>query len=492
MSLLGIDIGTTGCKAVSFSTDGKQLARSYREYQIIRKEEKREELDSVEIWNKIQETIREVAVQSPQDPVTALSVSSLGEAVIPVSSDGNILGNSILGSDVRGEEFVQLIDNQIGREAIFDRTGNLPGAFYSMPKVAWIKKYRPALYEQTAFFFTWSDFVCFMLGGKAGTNYSLAGRTLLFNVKTNEWDRKLFDHLGLDIVKFPQPVQSGTFLGYVKPEMADKLCLDKSVSIISGGHDQCCAALGCGIAKDSRSVMFGMGTFICVVPVFAGFPDKKSMYRNGMHIEHHVVPGSYISFIYNQSGGALIKWFRETFYSRITDHSVSFLPGYDEMFGEITDCSDDLLVYPGWGATGPPDFQPGGQGRISGFSLSHSRGDILRSILEGISFYIRDRFEILGYPFNHTNLLVATGGGCVSDKWLQITADVMGKTIIRNSVKEAGSLGAAIIAGVGSNVFKSYDKAIEMMVHRELEIVPDSKKKAIYQRKYELYKRIFI
>jgi xylulokinase len=398
------------------------------------------------------------------------------------------LGNSILGADSRGEEFVQMIENEFGKEAIFRRTGNLPGAFYSMPKIAWIKKYRPDLYEQTAFFFTWADFVCFMLGGNAVTNYSLAGRTLLFNVNTNEWDKQFFNHLELDIAKFSRPVQSGTFLGYVKPNIAKKLSLGKSVSIISGGHDQCCATLGCGITGNSRSAMYGMGTFICVVTAFSDFPDAKTMYNNKMHIEHHVVPGSYISFIYNLSGGALIKWFRETFYSRGTEHAGNLLPDYNKMFGEITDRHDDLLVYPGWGAAGPPDFQQGGQGRISGLSFSHSRGDILRAILEGISFYIRDCFEKLVFSFENTDLLVATGGGCVSNTWLQITADVMGKKVIRNSVNEAGSLGAAIIASVGSIVFKSYDEAIKQMIHRELEIVPDFEKNEFYRKKFELYK----
>jgi xylulokinase len=488
MSLLGIDIGTTGCKSVIFSVYGKQLARSYREYQFIGKEEGYSELDSVDVWNKIQETIREVAVQTTDDIVTALSVSSLGEAMVPVSSEGKILGNSILGVDRRGEEFVQLIENEFGTEAIFRRTGNLPGAFYSMPKIAWIKRFQPELYEQTAYFFTWADFVFFMLGGKAGSNYSLAGRSLLFNVKSNEWDRQLFEYLDLDIKKFPQPVQSGTFLGYVKPNIAEKLSLSKSVSIISGGHDQCCATLGCGITGNSRSAMYGMGTFICVVTAFSDFPDAKTMYNNKMHIEHHVVPGSYVSFIYNQSGGALIKWFRETFYSRGTEHAESLLPDYDNMFGEISDRPDDLLVYPGWGATGPPDFQQGGQGRISGLSFSHSRGDILRAILEGISFYIRECFEKLVFPFKNTDLLVATGGGCVSKIWLQITADVMGKPVIRNSVNEAGSMGAAIIAGVGSSVFKSYDEAVNQMIHKELEIVPDIVKNEFYRKKFELYK----
>jgi len=225
-----------------------------------------------------------------------------------------------------------------------------------------------------------------------------------------------------------------------------------------------------------------------VVPVFSQMPDPEIMFLNKLHIEHHVVPGSFISFIYTQSGGALIKWFKQTFSSTGQLVSENQQNAYNSMFDEIPDGLNDILVVPAFGATGPPDFLCGGQGCISGLSLSHTRGDMLRAILEGISFYVRDCFEKAEGPFSNLDFLVATGGGSVSGKWLQVTSDILGKPIIRNQVNEASALGAAIIAGKGLNIFSSFDEAIDFMVHKELTIVPDRSKKGFYDAKFERYK----
>ena len=266
--------------------------------------------------------------------------------MVPVSKNRQILGNSILGFYLRGAEFVELIQDKYSQSEIFRITGNLPGTFYSMPKIAWIKKYQADLYNNTDYFLTWVDFVCFMLGGMPVTNYSLAGQTLLFDILNCTWSDKLLDILGLDILKFATPRQSGTFLGYVRADIAEQLHLGKGVAIISGGHDQCCAALGSGIKSDSKSAMYGMGTFICVLPVFFQMPDIHSMYENNLHIEHHVIPGYFISYIFNQSGGALVKCIKQMFFSSEQQTFISPQNEYNAMFNEIPDSSSDVLVIP--------------------------------------------------------------------------------------------------------------------------------------------------
>jgi len=484
MSLLGIDIGTTGCKSVAFSLTGDQLARSYRDYEIVESKEGYAEFDPAEIWKKVKETIRDVAKQTSDDPVQALSVSSLGEAMVPVSEDGRILGNSILGSDPRGDEFINKLLESCSSHEIFRITGNLPGTFFSMSKILWIKKYRPELYLYTSYFLAWSDFICFMLGGIPSTNYSLACRSLLFDINNCTWSEELLNITGLDKTKFAPPLPSGTLLGYVNEKLAKHLHLGKNVSIVSGGHDQCCAVLGSGVKSGSKAAMYAMGTYICVAPVFSQIPDVDSMFANKLHIEHHVVPGSFITFIYTQSGGALVKWLRQMFMP------ADKKDAYDLLFDEITENLSDIIIIPKFGATGPPDFFSGNHGCISGLSLNHSRGDILRAALEGMSFYVRDCFEKLKGPFNDIDLFFANGGGSVSGKWLQITADILGKTIIRNKITEASSLGAAIIARKGCKLFATFDDSIDSMVKKDMIIYPDLSKKEFYDKKFEQYKII--
>lgn len=482
MSLLGIDIGTTGCKSVAFTLEGEQLARSYRDYEIVNSYEGYVEFDSLQIWEKVQETIRDVAIQTSNDPIRALSVSSLGEAMVPVSKDGKILGNSILGSDRRGDEFLDKLLEHFNSYEIFRITGNYPGTFYSLSKVLWMKKYQPELFFNTCYFLAWADFICFMLGGSPITDYSLASRSLLFDIHNCRWSEELLNKLDLDKTKFAPPMPSGSLLGFVTDDLAKRLHLEKNVEIISGGHDQSCATLGSGVKSGSKGAMYAMGTFICVVPVFSQMPDFELMYANKLHIEPHVVPGSFISFIYNESGGALVKWFRQTFMS--SDQKDA----YNCMFSEITENLNNIIVLPQFGISGPPDFLSGNQGCILGLSLTHKRGDILQAILEGISFYVRNCFEKSEGPFANIDLLYATGGGSVSQKWLQITADILDKPIIKNRTSETSALGAAIIAGKGSDAFASFLEAIDSMVKIEQTIYPSPSKKEFYITKFEQYK----
>jgi len=300
MSLLGIDIGTTGCKSIVFSIKGEQLARSYLDYEIISNSAGYAELDPFEIWEKVKLTIIDVASQTSDDPIKALSVSSLGEAMVPVSKDGKILGNSILGSDLRGSEFINILQQQIDPYNIFRITGNLPDTFYSLSKILWIKKYQSDLFLNTSYSLTWSDFIAFKLGGKATTNFTLADRSLLFDINSCKWSDEIFNVTGLDKSKFAPPVPSGSFLGYVRDDLAKKLHLGAKVAIISGGHDQCCAILGSGIKRGSNTAIYAIGTYLCIATVFSSMPDINSMFKNKLHIQHHVIPGSFVTLFYRK------------------------------------------------------------------------------------------------------------------------------------------------------------------------------------------------
>jgi xylulokinase len=488
MSLLGIDIGTVGCKAVVFSVKGEQLARSYRDYDIISEKDGYAELNSVEVWEKVKETIREVALQTMNsDPVQTLSTSSLGEAILPVTKNREILGNTLLGSDNRGIEFVEILESRYSSAQIFEITGNIPATFLSMSKVAWIKKYQPEVYRRTDYFMSWADFVCFMLGGVPVANHSLASRTLLFDIQKCRWSDEIFSVLDLDQTKLPPPKSSGNFLGIVNNDLAQELNLGNDVAVISGSHDQCCAAIGCGIKSGANAAMYGMGTFMVVVPVYSQLPDIRTMYSNKLHIEHHAIAGSFISFIYNQASGGMVKWFKQTFCAGKSNQPVGQQLTYADIFAEIKDEPNDIVVVPRFGATGAPDFMNGGKGCIHGLNLNHKREDILRAMLEGISFYVKDFFVDQEGAFTNIEFLTATGGGSVSDKWLQITADILGISIVRNKVSEASSLGAAIIAGIGCQIFSSFDQAIDSLVIQELTITPNPLMKEYYDAKYIRY-----
>ncbi len=483
MSLLGLDIGTTGCKAVAFNLDGEVLASSYRKYAILSDNKGTAELNSIYVWEKAKEIIKEVSTQTKGDPIEVLSISSLGEALVPVSEDRNILSHSFLSMDSRGGEYIRQLLDKFEESEIFRLTGNIPGSFYSLSKLAWIKNNDPKLYNSTDLFLSWADFISFMLGGEAVANHSLAARTLMFDIQKGKWSEDIIHSMGLDKEKLPLPCNSGSHLGYVNGKIADQLGLTNRVSIIAGGHDQSCAVLGSGIKNKSRSAMYGLGTFVCVAAVFPEMPEPEYMYEKRLHIGSHVIPDSYITFIYNLSGGALINWFKEVFGGKNLDFS--------ELFDEISGKENSIVAIPKFGTTGPPDFHSGSQGCFGGLSFYHKRGDILQAILEGTGFYIQDCFEKSGKVFERIDSLVATGGGSVSLKWLQITADILNKNVVRNRVNEASSLGAAIIAGVGSGKFSSWDEGVDCMVHQDIFLRPEGLNKGYYWEKFTRYKEYY-
>jgi xylulokinase len=491
MSLLGIDIGTTGCKSAAFSLDGQLLAASYEEYNIVSEETGYAELNSSEVWNKIKKTIKSVAAGTSSDPITALSVSSLGEAFVPVTKQKKILYNSILGLDSRGKEFIEILFSKIPEDEFYKINGNIPGTFYTMPKISWLRKYRPEIYNSADYFLLWADFVCFMLGAKPVTNFCLANRTLLFDINKCDWSEKIMNLMDLDASKFTPVIQSGMHIGTVTKEISAELLLPDGVAIISGGHDQCCAALGSGIS-DQNVAMYGIGTFICVVPVFPLIPDLQIMRQNKLNIEHHVAPGLFVTFLYNLSGGSLVKWYRDTFADTIHKQSLEKdESAYDLLFKEIPEKISDIIVIPRFGPTGAPDFLSQSAGCISNLSFDNTRGDILKAMLEGVTYYFKAYLPIIEKQGIKIDTLTATGGGATSELWLQITADIINKPVIKNRVTEAGTLGAAILGGAGSKLFSSINEGISMMVHRDLIFYPNEANVMMYEKKFKQYNRIY-
>ena len=490
MQLLGIDVGTTGFKVALFSAQGDLLAAAYREHNTLSPRPGQAELDARVIWENIQESIRQVTAVSPAADIKALSVSSLGEAVVPVSAARQVLGPSMLNFDSRGAEFLPELAPKLPDAHLYAINGNTLGNHYSLTKLLWIQKHQPRLYEQTYKFLHWAGFVAYMLGAEAAVDYSLANRTLLFDLDKADWSADLLRETGLDRDKLPRPVPSGTVIGRVPAALAAALGLPAGVAIVAGAHDQNANAVGCGVI-DAGSAVYGMGTFHCITPVFADPPPPQMMVDRGLNTEHHAVPGRYVSFIYNQ-GGSLVKWYRDTFAAR--EHEAAQREGrsvYPDLFAELPEGPGSVLVLPHFTTTGPPDFIADSAGLIAGLRLDTPRGAILRGIIEGAAYYLKEVVDTLPGTGIEIGDFRAAGGGSQSDAWVQTCADIFDRPLTRPMITEAGALGAAIIAGVGAGCFDSYEQAVGAMVHFDRVFEPDPARHARYQARYDLYRQIW-
>lgn len=490
MNLLGIDVGTTGCKAALFSAQGEMLASAYREYDVQSPQPGWAELDAAAVWQDIQSTIRSVMAVRPGTAVHALSVSSLGEAVVPVSDGRQILGPSLLNFDRRGAAFLPELAAQLTDERLYALNGNTLGNHYTLTKLKWIQAHQPDLYARAHKFLHWGAFVPFMLGADPALDYSLANRTLLFDLDRADWSAELLAVAALDREKLPALCPSGTAVGTVSPSIAAQLGLPPGVLIVAGSHDQCANAVGCGVL-DAGSAVYGMGTYHCITPVFTSRLDERAMIARGLNTEHHAIPGRYVSFIYNQ-GGALVKWYRDTF--AVAEHRQAQAAGrsvYPELFAELTPGPGTLLVLPHFAPTGPPSFISDSSGVIVGLRLGTQRAEVLQGIIEGITYYLQevvDSLPALGITIEQYR---AAGGGSRSDRWVQTCSDILDRPFVRPQITEAGTLGAAIIAGVGAAVFDSFAQGAAAMVRLERAFEPDPARHGRYRDRYEQYRRLW-
>lgn len=490
MSLLGIDVGTTGCKVAVFSEDGLLLSAAYEEYGIHGSRPERAELDAVEVWRKVKHCIRKVSAECDSDPVTALSVSSLGEAMVPVSKGRKILGPSVLNFDSRGEEYLEHLRTTLGRRQLYDITGNILGNHFSLTKLRWIKDHEPDRFRRTFKFLLWGSFVGFMLGAEPAIDYSLANRTLLFDIRRKTWSEELLNLAEIERSKLPNTVPSGTVIGRISEVVARDLGLPSDVTIVAGAHDQCAGAVGCGAIEEGHA-MYGMGTYTSVNCVFTELRGTEVMLERGLCTEHHAVPDKYVTLMYNR-GGATLQWFRDTFASPASCSPIEGASDiYAEMLSEMPSSPSPVMVLPHFSETGPPEFITDSSGVLAGLGLTTSRGDILKGILEGNTFYLRGCVESLPPTGIEIKDFRVVGGGSRSDSWVQISADIMGRPFVRTKVSEAGTLGAAIIAGVGSGVFPSVSAGVEAMVRLGETFYPDRGRQTLYDGKYEKYSRLW-
>jgi xylulokinase len=490
MSLLGIDVGTTGCKAAAVRDDGTFIASAYAEYPIQGRQPGWAELDAESVWQTVQETIARVAGECGADRIQALSVSSLGEAVVPVSADRRILAPSILNFDVRGEEYLPRLSVALGPEQLYRISGHALANTLGLPKLLWLQEHEPQLWGQAYRFLPWSSFVSFMLGAEPVVDYSLAGRLLCLDVDGQRWSAEILDRAGLDASKLPTTAPAGTPVGTVSDELAAKLGIDKGVAVVSGCHDQCAVAVGCGAVEEGLAAC-GLGTFVCMTPVFRERRDPSVMLRGGLNTEYHPAPGRFVTLIYNLGGG-LLRWYRDTFAA--AEHQQAKREGrdvYDALMAELPPEPSEVLVLPHFVATGPPEFITDSSGVAVGLHLSTKRGSILKGILEGVMFHMRECLDGLPETGIEVSEFRAAGGGSRSDAWLQICADIIGRPFMRAEQIEAGVLGAAMIAGVGCGAFASFEDAVAAMVRYGRTFEPDAQQQRRYQVRYEQYRKLW-
>ncbi len=416
---IGIDLGTTGCKAVLYSSEGTPLCEFNKEYSLICRDGLVEQ-DAEIWWSLVTEAIAFVTKDFGGENVRGISASTQGIAVVPVDRDGRTLANAISWLDVRATEEVRLLEERFGRDEIYRKTGKFANPEYTLPKLMWWKTNKPELFAAAHKFLLPLDFLNMRLTGRAICDYTIAGGTMAYNIVSKEYDCELLEFAGISEEKLPEVGCMGDFVGTILPEVAAATGLSAECRVYLGGQDQKLAAIGAGIDESSVTVSFGTAT--AVTKLTKVLPDEVNFSRFRFNDEYYSYEG-----VVSTSGAAL-KWAAGTVFGG---------KSYKEL---------DLLAEEAGTSAGVVfDTDLTSNGSISGITLGTTQGNIVYALFEGVSRAIAGFAERMG----DSERLYVFGGGSKSAIWCKILANISGKRIVALDTPETASLGAAILASEG-------------------------------------------
>ena len=479
MKIAGLDIGTTGCKLTVFDENGERLGKAYREY-AVRRDISGHEIDMTAVMDSVYMVIREMADQHRD--IGGIGVTSFGESFVMMDDTGKPLHSAMLYTDPRGAEECAELVQMLGEEHITQITGVKPSEMYSIPKILWIKRHQPEIYAAARHICLIEDYAVWRLTGRAQIDYSLAARTMGFDINTLRWSREIFEAAGIDLNMMSEPVPTGTDAGRILPETAKRTGLNPECRIISVSHDQVAAAVGAG-AFDGRTAVDGAGTSECLTPVYDGLPDLSIMSRGSFCAVPYAVPGKYVTYAFSSTGGALIRWCLDTFGKGETYESME--DGY------IKDEPTGLLVLPHFAGSGTPSLDMGSKGAILGLTTATDGPTIYRACMEGVAYEMRLNYEALAGSGIHFEKLHATGGGAKSRAWMQIKADVLNLPITALKTSDAGTVGSAMLTGVATGLFPSLVDAAHCMVRETETYEPRPEKHKQYMQIFGRYKQLY-
>jgi xylulokinase len=486
---LGIDIGTSGCKAVVFNEEGRQQSLAYREYDIISPESGRAELDTDEVISSCFEVIREAASKVVAGSVKGIGISSQGEAFTLVDKNGRALCNALVSSDIRANELIGPWTGKFGEEKLYNITGHTPHPMFSLFKLLWIRDNMPDIWQKADRILCFEDLLQYRLGIEApAMGWPLAGRTMLFDVRDHKWNDDILQACGVRAEQLSRPLRSGTIAGQIGAEQAKDLGLSGDVFVVTGGHDQPCSGLGAG-AVDAGVAVWSSGTVECITPAFDKPVFTSDLRRYNLCTYDHTSPGMYATVAFSLTGGNIFKWFRDQFGEAEVERAKrEGKDPYELLIDEIPDEPSRLTVLPYFTPTGTPYFDVSTRGAVVGFDLSTTREEFLRALLEGVAFEIRLNLDILkesGYAVKELRII---GGGAKSMKHVQLKSDVTGMPITILDVSEAGCMGVAMLV-MAADKQASVNEIAQQWVRIVSRVLP--REKMHYDKKFEAYKKLF-
>jgi xylulokinase len=464
--LVGLDVGTTGVKALALSPGGDVLARAEETYELSRPRPGWAEQDPEDWWRAAERALARLGGRP-----TAIGLSGQMHGLVVLDDLDRVLRPAILWNDQRTGAECAEIEERVGLARLIQLTGNRALTGFTAPKLLWLRRHEPTTYARIAHVLLPKDYVRLRLTGEHAIDVADASGTLLFDVAGRRWSGEMLEALELDPAWLPRTLES--------PEISGATA--GSVPVAAGAGDQAAAALGVGVDRPGPvSVVLGTsGVVFAALPAFAA--DQQAR----VHAFCHAVPGGWHAMGVMLSAAGSLRWLRDT---------VGSGRGYEELIAAAEEWppgTEGLTFLPYLTGERTPHADPQARAAFAGLTVRHDLGALVRAVLEGVAYGLRDSLELLRELGVDPQAGHISGGGARSEHWLRILASVLGLPIRRTATDEGSAYGAALLGGVAAGVFRDVHEAVDSCVRLIDAAEPDPRWSTAYERGYRRFELLY-
>ncbi|HOL35204.1 MAG TPA: xylulokinase, partial [bacterium] len=490
--VIGIDLGTTGVKSVLVDEQGKVIDSIVREYPLITPKPGWAQQDPRLWWQATVESLKTLLKTVSAGSISGIGLTGQMHGAVFLDHDGEILYPAILWCDQRTARECEQINETVGNDRIFDITCNPVLTGFQAPKILWLKNNHPDIFKKIKKVLLPKDYIRFKLTRSFATDVSDASGTSLFDVKKRTWSNEIFDALEFSHQWFPACYESVEITSKTSKETEQLTGIPEGTFVVAGAGDQAAGAIGTGITKE-KLISISLGTS----GVVFAFSEKPSVDPCGrLHTFCHAVPGKWHLMGVMLSAGGSFRWFRDA----LGKHEIEQAKKENRDVYEILTAmaekaaagSDGVIFLPYLSGERCPYPDPNAKGVFFGLSLKTTKAEMIRAVLEGVSFGLRDSVEIMkeiGLPFGgHCRI---SGGGARSSFWAQLLADIVGEKMVRLVSEEGPAYGAALLAGSGTKLFPPIEETCDMFISIKDEFNPDTDHYKFYDKIYKIYRNLY-
>jgi xylulokinase len=466
-TLVGLDVGTSGVKALAVSPSGEVVGRCEVGYEVSTPRRGWSEQDPEDWWQAASRALADLAASD----VAGIGLSGQMHGLVLLDADDRVLRPAILWNDQRTAAQCEEIESQVGRGRLIRLTGNRALTGFTAPKILWVREHEPEVYGRVARVLLPKDYVRLRLCGAHATDASDASGTLLFDVAERQWSDEVLDALRLDRAWLPRVFESPEVSGHT-PD---------GVPVAAGAGDQAAGAVGVGVDRPGPvSVALGTsGVVFAALDAFSADPEGR------VHAFCHAVPGGWHAMGVMLSAAGSLRWLRDV-----------AAPGVD--FGSLVDeasrwppGADGLTFAPYLTGERTPHADPDIRGAFTGLDVRHDRGALVRAVLEGVAFGLRDSLDLVAGLGARPSVGRVSGGGARSELWLSIIASVLGIALERVAAEEGAAYGAALLGGVAGGVFANVGEAVASCVRPHGLVEPVAEWVDVYSAGLERYRALY-